>query len=271
MTDQSVRSEHQPLPENPADRRKAPRLKAEDVPWIVTVRLGNGDAARLVDISRTGLLLETKERLRPGQKGTMTLGLAGGRSAHVQSLVVRSNLVAISHDAIPIYQAAILFARELESQLLAPGESRVATEDAAEKGNGGLLSPLLDGPFDALWATDCGSELVRVTSLRETGCIAHVPMPIDAGELTAVTIIFTSVRRLLLTGRVMERRSDGGYVVHFEGLGAEQRRVLRVELTSQAARWTPTTPPSGHASLFSIADAPTEPWVYTAGLQASDW
>src|SRR5262245_2298486 len=103
MTDRSNRATHQPASENPADRRQAPRLRAEEVPWIVTVRLRYGDEARLVDISRTGLLIETTARLHPGQKGVMTIGLADKRLTHIESQIVRSKLVSISHDAVPVY------------------------------------------------------------------------------------------------------------------------------------------------------------------------
>jgi hypothetical protein len=269
MTDRSARMLGLAL-ENPADRRGAPRLRAEDVPWIVTVRLRYGDAARLVDISRTGLLLETTERLRPGQKGVMTLGLAGNRSTHVDSHIVRSRLVALSSGAVPLYQAAVLFVNELESKLLAPTGAPVEDEGAAEGGST-LWSRRLDGPLDALWATERGSELARVTNLSETGCITHGPTTIGAGELAAVTIFFTPVRRLLLTGRVVSTRSDGGCDFRFEGLNAEQRRSLRVELTSHASRWTSTAPMSSADPLRSIGDAEGNTWAYTAGLQASDW
>jgi PilZ domain len=269
MTDRSVRGVRKPLSENPADRRRSPRLKAEDVPWIVTVRIGYGDdSARLVDISRTGLLLETRERLRPGQKGIMTLGLAGDQTARIDSHIVRSNLVALSPDAVPIYHAAILFSKELESKLLAPAP--VEPETDAETGSG-LWSLHLDGPFDALVATGRSSELARVTNLSETGCISHLPMPVEAGEVAAVTIIFTPVRRLLLAGRVTEVRSDGARVMRFEGLSPEQRRALRVELTSHAMKWTTSSQPSGYGSLFSMTGGTIDARVFTAGLHASDW
>jgi hypothetical protein len=267
MTDRAVRAKHQPEPEDPADRRRAPRLKAEDVPWIVTVRLRYGDEARLVDISRTGLLIETTARLRPGQKGVMTLGLADNRSTHVDSHIVRSRLVSLSQDAVPIYQAAVLFAKELEAKLLAPEPTEI---EGGESGPG-LWSHHLDGPFDALWATELGSELAHVTSLSETGCVTRVPATVETGELAAVTIFFTPVRRLLLTGRVVDLRSDGAYVVRFEGLSGEQRRALRVELSSHTARWTASASHPSLTQLFTITGADSATLVYTAGLQASDW
>ena len=267
MTNATVRTPPDPTSlENPADRRRAPRLKAEDVPWIVTVKLGQSDAARLVDISRTGLLLETKERLRPGQRGITTLGLTGNRSEQVPSHILRSHLIALTGEGVPVYHAALLFAKELESNLLVPvGINHFDVGPSAQR------SYQLDGPFDALWATERGSELARVTSLSETGCIVHLPVPSDGEAMAAVTVIFTPVRRLLLTGRVTGARSDGGRVMQFEGLHAEQSRALRIELTSHVTGHTTAATSSSGSSIFSIADVPPEVVVYIADLQASHW
>ena len=257
--------------ENPADRRQAPRLRAEDVPWIVTVKLGQGHAGRLVDISRTGILLETNERLRPGQNRVMTLGLKGNRSEQVQSHILRSHLIALSRNGGPVYQAALLFAQELESKLLTPVGTPVEVGDSAEAGSNTLPSHQLDGPFDALWATERGSELARVVNLSESGCTVHLPAPSEAGTIAAVTIIFTAVRRLLLTGQVIGARPDGGSVMRFEGLNTEQRRALRIELTSHVGHSTTIVPVSSARSIFSLTDAPGHTALYLTDLQASNW
>src|SRR6185436_6996351 len=160
-------------------RRRAPRLRAEDVPWIVTVRVGYGNAGRLVDISRTGLLLETSDRLRPGQRGLMTFGLEGNRSEQVASHIVRSNLVALARDGKPLYRAAFLFEEELTSRLLVPASAPV--DDTIGESSRVLRSRQLNGPFDALWATEAGWEFARVTNLDEIGCLVHMPVTVAAG------------------------------------------------------------------------------------------
>jgi hypothetical protein len=70
---------------------------------------------------------------------------------------------------------------------------------------------------------------------------------------------------------VADVRSDGAYVIRFEGLGAEQRRALRVELSSHTARLAASTSRSSKAPTFTITGALSETLIYTAGLQASDW
>jgi hypothetical protein len=156
--------------------------------------------------------------------------------------------------------------KELEAQLLAPAPPEVSISESAV----GIWSHHLDGPFEALWATERGSELARVTSLSESGCITRVGKPVEPGELAAVTIFFTPVRRLLLTGRVVDQRSDGACVLRFEGLGAEQRRSLRVELSSHNTHWTAMPLPLADGRIVALAET-NESLVYSAGLQASDW
>lgn len=238
-----------------ANRRVAPRIRAEDVPWIVTVRLGQGHSGRLVDISRTGMLLETNERLHPGHKRVMTLALEDNRSESIQAQVVRSHLVALSGDGKPIYQAAILFARELDPELLTPVRRLLEMDDAADAAPAPRADHL-DGPFDALWATPRGPDMTRVTSLSETGCVVHLQVPGETDMPAAVTVIFTPFRRLLLTGRVVDARPDGGCVLRFEGLSPEHRRALRVELRSHRA------PP---------ANAHGRPTIDLTELHASNW
>jgi hypothetical protein len=196
----------------------------------------------------------------------MTLGLADNRLAHVDSHIIRSTLVALSHDAVPVYQAAVLFVKELEAQLLTPAPAEIRGGEASA----GVWSQHLDGPFEALWATERGSELARITSLSESGCVTRIPTPAADGELAAVTIFFTPVRRLLLTGRVVDQRADGAYVLRFEGLSTEQRRALRVELSSHHTRSTASSSRAADSPLFALT-ATSERLVYTAGLQASDW
>ena len=48
------------------DRRMARRVEPGEVSWIRSVKPAAGASARLVNISRTGVLLETTVRLQPG-------------------------------------------------------------------------------------------------------------------------------------------------------------------------------------------------------------
>ena len=58
----------QPAPGMPADRRRARRRPASDVPWLWTVKLPWGAPVSLVDISSSGVMLETTSRLTDGAR-----------------------------------------------------------------------------------------------------------------------------------------------------------------------------------------------------------
>lgn len=52
----------------PADRRTAQRLLACDLPWITGVRVGNMDNVQMINFSSTGVLMQCRVRLVPGQE-----------------------------------------------------------------------------------------------------------------------------------------------------------------------------------------------------------
>ena len=55
------------------ERRIATRLTPADVPWIKEVKPTAAHSGKLIDISQTGVLLETSARLLPGRRSTMLL------------------------------------------------------------------------------------------------------------------------------------------------------------------------------------------------------
>jgi hypothetical protein len=96
----------------PSDRRRALRRRACDVPDVWTVRLPGVPQATLVDISNSGVLLETTARLVDGS--TLDLQLVGRETdVYVPARMVRTQVAAVDGRGVR-YHAAVAFARELD-------------------------------------------------------------------------------------------------------------------------------------------------------------
>ena len=249
------------------ERRTAPRLGADDVPWITTVKPSLGESATLVDISRTGLLIETPDRLLPGQRKAVILGLAAGPAERVEGTVVHANLVTISKAGL-LYRTGFRFSEELAEYLLRPPQTLSETPDSTpDRPASPDWSARLEGPLDGLWSTGGEWSLTTVTALTETGCQVHLVDPVEVGTSVALTVFFTMFRRLMLAGQVVERLAEGGCLVRFTKLSAEQRRSLRVELRSPSQ--------TGPAPAFTLEQYPPVGRLDVAGymdsMKASGW
>ena len=98
------------------DRRCAHRSGQSEVPWLSVVRLPWGLDVDLVNISRTGLLVESGSKLAPGV--TLELHLSGpGTNLVVLARFVRSEVARINRLGVRYYAAA-QFERPLD--VLAP-------------------------------------------------------------------------------------------------------------------------------------------------------
>ena len=71
------------------ERRDAPRLDAHAVGREVKLSIRGGADARTIDVSETGVLAETRSRLRPGGVVELLLQIDGVRS-NLRATVVRS-------------------------------------------------------------------------------------------------------------------------------------------------------------------------------------
>src|SRR5262245_41846993 len=104
-----------------ADSRIDPRFPAAAVPTITSTRLSPGDVVELVNISRSGVLVEGHTRFVPGTR--ITVVFDGGFSpARIKGKVIRCQVSSIS-DGLLRYQSGIHFENRLESN---PGEIAVA-------------------------------------------------------------------------------------------------------------------------------------------------
>ena len=109
------------------DRRIALRRGRGDVPWLSGIKLSWGQELQLVNISSTGVLVETGSKLAPGS--TTELHLSGPETNLVVPVrFIRSDVARI--DGLGVrYHAAAAFAKEIN--LEGPRRAARAARDAA--------------------------------------------------------------------------------------------------------------------------------------------
>lgn len=250
-----------PTPKTPApvepfvpdeDRRIARRLKPHEVPWIREVKPISGDTARLLNISKTGLLLETTARLQPGRRSTVVIVDGKDRKERAEGHVIRTELVSIGSGGELIYRTAMAFTDELDLRLPdAPSQDEHASPSAGETDGG------VEGPLPALWATESGSQQVSVSHISQTTCYVRTAHAPAKDTWASVTVFFSPVRSLTLTGRVAAVEDQGGCLLRFESLSPDVRRALRVEIREWLAEQGPKAAPP-QLSIGLVTESPDQ-------------
>jgi CheY-like chemotaxis protein len=163
----------------PRDRRRASRHRASDLPGSLRARLAASGDITLVDISSSGVLLETKKELAPGSIVHLQMQNADANVSVVARLV-RSERTRVDGSEW-IYRVAAAFAREIDLRSLR--ESRTASAQPP-KVLGDLLGRVL---ADAHWmagsTTLCSKfedELKRLMHVKDIR-IGAVPLTAPAG------------------------------------------------------------------------------------------
>lgn len=129
------------------ERRRALRKGREDVPWLSGVRLMSGVELELVNISSTGVLLQTGSKFAPGC--TTNLQLFGPATnlvvpvRFIRSEVARMDVLGVRYYAAAAFAQAL----DIDGQGVEPGRAeRVApTRPGALAG---LLAAVLSAPSD---------------------------------------------------------------------------------------------------------------------------
>ncbi|MGH9311597.1 MAG: PilZ domain-containing protein [Vicinamibacterales bacterium] len=130
-----------------SDRRRARRRTAAELPWLWTVKLPSGAEAKLVDISSSGVLIETISKITPGS--TFDLQVLGqDTNLRVPARMVRSEVGSVDRLGVR-YRAAATFARDLD--ILGP---RPPSSSSAATLMPKVLADLLSR---VLAEVDCGS------------------------------------------------------------------------------------------------------------------
>lgn len=108
-------------------RSRAPRLTGVELPWLSNIKLTWGPELHLVNISRSGLLVETGIRLTPGAHTAFEI-TGPAKDMIVRARVIRTQVSAV--DSIGVkYLAAAAFEQSFDSLL--PGDGRLESPDAA--------------------------------------------------------------------------------------------------------------------------------------------
>jgi CheY-like chemotaxis protein len=111
------------------DRRRAPRWRSTDVPWVSSVRLAAAERAELLDISSNGVLLRSYDRPRlvarkyeglgVGPRPELTLQLISGEEIRVAGRIVRCR-ADWTDDGAPKYDVALRFDESMDLFLPTP-------------------------------------------------------------------------------------------------------------------------------------------------------
>ncbi|MBN2321533.1 MAG: hypothetical protein JXR49_20820 [Acidobacteria bacterium] len=94
-----------------SDRRRSPRLKPADLPFLKRVEFSKGSKIEIINISRGGLLLETVSRLGPDLKIAVKIVTTEG-IFEVEGVTLRSSIFSLK--GIPKYRTAIVFKEPFE-------------------------------------------------------------------------------------------------------------------------------------------------------------
>jgi hypothetical protein len=118
-----------------------PRFPASAVPTIKGVRLSPGEAVQLVNISRTGVLVEGRTRFVPGTRVTVVFD-GGFTPAQVKGKIVRCQVSSI-HDGSLRYQSGIQFDKKLEAH---PGDLKEALPEPGTPAAAAAAAPAAAAP-----------------------------------------------------------------------------------------------------------------------------
>ncbi|MEQ1728430.1 MAG: hypothetical protein ABL982_08605 [Vicinamibacterales bacterium] len=229
-----------------------------------------GDTARLLNISRTGALLETTARLQPGRRSTIAIVSADDERERAEGTVLRTELVSIGPNGEMIYRTAMVFTNELDLRL--PESSPAAMHETVVEA---FAHPELEGPLQGLWATASGASRVLVSHLTPVSCYVQPTSNVRFDEWVSVTVFFSPVRALTLSGKVAAVEPHG-CLLRFENLSPDVRRALRVEIREGSTEHGQATalPAFSVGSLTDVSvDGPgVIEWHAQAGaLHANQW
>lgn len=111
-------------------RRRAPRWNRSDLPWLSTVKLSWGPSLRLLNISSSGMLIESGVRLSPGSPTSFKIG-GDGIDLVVPARIIRCRVADV--DSIGVrYESAAAFDQPVEVLMAADDGADDATTRLAE-------------------------------------------------------------------------------------------------------------------------------------------
>jgi CheY-like chemotaxis protein len=145
------------------DRERAPRLTKSDVPWLSSVRLPWGLTLRLLNLSSSGVLVESGVRLSPGSATSFRI-IGRDLDCVVPARVVRSRVAAV--DSLGVrYESAAVF--DAPFGALAVAETEDSPADYADA----LADPLADLVAAVEERAASGAHPAQLRAQFETGIL----------------------------------------------------------------------------------------------------
>jgi hypothetical protein len=134
------------------DRRAAPRKRLSELSWLTALRVPDATGVEVVDISRTGIMIETGTKLTTGS--SVEIELVGPDLAmRIPARMLRTQIASV--DSLGVrYRIAAAFARYLDMPGLVPGGAVGAA----------TISELLQKLRDTLDGTTGGDPVARFES-----------------------------------------------------------------------------------------------------------
>lgn len=96
------------------DRRALPRRTSDEIPWLFEAKLRPGLDVAVIDLSRSGALVETHRRLMPGARVVLQL-LGPQVGLVVPATVLRCYVSAVFRDRGVRYRGALAFDKTLDA------------------------------------------------------------------------------------------------------------------------------------------------------------
>jgi PilZ domain len=200
-----------PLSEETAERRRALRRSRGDLPWLSTVKLPWGLEVNLINISSTGMLIETSSKFAPGS--ATQFELAGqGTTLLVPARFVRSEIAAAGMYGVK-YHAAVIF----NSEVAFP-----ALESSAGQSLGDALADVLtyvlaasEGERDDVLRTRFGKRLCELLSASEVHLTDTPRKPRGDTESVCLTVPTSDGSRVFLQAFFDRSRELGAVEFRF--------------------------------------------------------
>ena len=159
------------------DRRRASRRPLTDIPWLKSVRLPWGLEVGVVNISTSGILLESSSKITPGNVVDLQLIGRGLTGVSMPARLIRTDVGSVNSQGVK-YRVAAAFDRELDlgvevaQQFSATSPTPKALADL-------LVHVLSDVSFDSRSAAP---RAKFEQGLREADAAAGCPAPSGADQ-----------------------------------------------------------------------------------------
>jgi hypothetical protein len=104
------------MTETAPERRGAARTPADELPWPLACRITPGRDVRVLNLSASGLLVESTSALAPGRIVTLHLHAPPARRVVLTGTIVRSSMTSVDRERGATFVAAIALERRCDLQ-----------------------------------------------------------------------------------------------------------------------------------------------------------